>query len=475
MILDTKERPLDILGGVVIRQVTPVETASSAEIGITQYMGEEQTNIETSSESRQMTESRNAWVPVLAGRERAIAEAVIERLAIDLREEIYRGRGVHSSGVLAGVRQPWLAGGLAGVALFYSYLYLVAKDEKYRDFVEELLVEAVQRALRTPHLQGLMSGLVGVAWAVQHCSSICWGESPTACDEIDDRLWQMLRGPHDWRYRHDLFSGLAGVVVYAAERMPRVVAADCLALIVRQLESTAAHSDDGVFWLRYDRVHGESEKRDLAETGVAHGSGSVIGALAVASAVASSTPGLTCLLERSVQWLVGHRNRTQGGHEFPAVVSSPHDLIPQQVSWCYGDLGLAAVLRTAADATDRAGWREVAFDVAESIAQRCLAGAYRGDGCLCHGAAGYAQVFSRFFNGSGHARFRRYARAWARRLLEIRAIEGGLAGYHFVVPRDVEASAGFLRGAAGVGLTLLASCSDVTPRWDRALLLSCGE
>ena len=69
------------------------------------------------------------------------------------------------------------------------------------------------------------------------------------------------------------------------------------------------------------------------------------------------------------------------------------------------------------------------------------------------------------------------ARTWAERALAMRRPGEGIGGFLALVPdarleRGWNSDPGFLTGAAGVGLALLAAASPVEPAWDRALL--CG-
>ncbi|HEY0994083.1 MAG TPA: hypothetical protein VGD80_43805, partial [Kofleriaceae bacterium] len=72
---------------------------------------------------------------------------------------------------------------------------------------------------------------------------------------------------------------------------------------------------------------------------------------------------------------------------------------------------------------------------------------------------------------------------WLIRVLEMRratldAGHAGVAGFRaLVTPRwdaasELRDEPGFLWGAAGIGLALLAAISDIEPSWDRLLLLS---
>src|SRR5262249_52612323 len=74
------------------------------------------------------------------------------------------------------------------------------------------------------------------------------------------------------------------------------------------------------------------------------------------------------------------------------------------------------------------------------------------------------------------------ARYWFRQTLAFRRPGEGTAGFAPYLPElpggEDEAaglpdsSAGFLAGAAGIGLALLAASSEVEPEWDRVLLCS---
>jgi hypothetical protein len=119
------------------------------------------------------------------------------------------------------------------------------------------------------------------------------------------------------------------------------------------------------------------------------------------------------------------------------------------------------------------------------------------DAGLCHGAAGVAHVFNRLFQMTGEEQLAATARAWVNVVLDmpgrpaasillprsklfgqsLQMPADGVAGYsawtytealgwHWIADR------GFLTGAAGIGLTLLAAIGRREPTWDRVLLLS---
>jgi hypothetical protein len=99
------------------------------------------------------------------------------------------------------------------------------------------------------------------------------------------------------------------------------------------------------------------------------------------------------------------------------------------------------------------------------------------DAGLCHGAAGDAHLFNRLYQATGDPAFAEAARHWYERALDLRRPDEGFAGFPSWGPdRDRKmtwiADAGFLTGAAGVGLAMLAATTPIEPQWDRLLLVS---
>jgi len=96
---------------------------------------------------------------------------------------------------------------------------------------------------------------------------------------------------------------------------------------------------------------------------------------------------------------------------------------------------------------------------------------------LCHGALGLAHLYNRIYQAGGEELFADAARLWYRLGLEMHkpagkddGIEARVAGQDW---RSLwAADAGFLTGAAGIGLALLAAVTSVEPEWDRLLLVA---
>jgi hypothetical protein len=128
-------------------------------------------------------------------------------------------------------------------------------------------------------------------------------------------------------------------------------------------------------------------------------------------------------------------------------------------------------------AFNREDWCDTAQDLALAAAGRPPAMSGVVDAGLCHGAAGLAHVFNRLFQASGEERLAAAARQWFRHVLEMPAHPDGIAGFAAWTHTDASGwhwhpDRGFLTGAAGIGLALMAAVGAQEPAWDRVLLLS---
>jgi lantibiotic modifying enzyme len=121
-----------------------------------------------------------------------------------------------------------------------------------------------------------------------------------------------------------------------------------------------------------------------------------------------------------------------------------------------------------ADAVGEVPWDREALAFARRAAGRGAADSGVVNPGLRQGAAGIAHLCNRLFQATGEEPFADAARAGFGRVLETRRRDEGIGGF--------KADPGFLNGAAGIGLALLAAISSVEPAWDRllpALIPSC--
>jgi lantibiotic modifying enzyme len=372
---------------------------------------------------------------------------------------------------------PGLASGHAGRALFYAYLAAASGAEAGRALAH--LDAACEALAREPLGPDLYAGFTGVAWTLRHLAGVLPG-APLAADateEIDGALLDLLDGP--WTGPYDLVTGLAGIGVYALERPPGTpvegAAASCLERVVDRLAAAAVTKEAGAAWFTLPELLPEHQRREAPagyfNLGVAHGVPGVLPVLAGCAAAGVARESARRLLEAAAAWLLAQEQPAAADSAFASWLGPGIAPQPSRLAWCYGDAGVAAALFAAARAAGRSDWEAAALRVARRAAALPAERAGVRDAALCHGAAGLGHLFHRLHQATGDEALAEAAGRWLLAVLGMRRPGRGIGGFRSWEPsrggwRD---EAGFLTGAAGIGLALLAALSPVAPDWDRVL------
>jgi hypothetical protein len=380
-----------------------------------------------------------------------------------------------------------LAGGTAGQALLHAYLHLHSGDERQADRAAELLEAAATALASTVMMPGLYSGFTGVAWTVEHLQGRLFEADPDDDPnlEIDEALLSFLDSSQE-PDEYDLIIGFTGIGVYARERLPRPSGVALLDKVIARLAAQAETGPEGTTWYtppaRLPEWQREIHPNGLYNLGVAHGMPAVVALLALAAAKANAADKpadrVRPLLDGAVAWLLAHQLPPGSGSCFGSSFYPGAETVPSRLAWCYGDPGVAAALLLAAQATGQPDWEREALAIAHSTLTRPEEKSGVRDPGLCHGAAGLAHLYNRLWQSTGDEAFATAARFWIERTLALRTPGEEIAGFRAWRidvaggPGTWQAEPGFLEGATGIGLALLAAVSTVEPEWDRILMLS---
>lgn len=429
------------------------------------------------------------WQPLLEGSTADAAREVVDEIAAALP-----AADSWTPDTLNDVsRVSWKAGiaaGAAGKALFYTYLGLERgrreepSAEAASDLALELLDRATEGVAEVPMGEGLFTGFTGIAWANDHLRGRLYeSEGDDANREVDEALLELLE-THRPRAEYDLINGLVGIGTYALEGLPRSTALRCLEKVIERLAEKAERparpegpAAPGAAWFsppeNLPAFQLEGYPNGFFNLGASHGMAGVVGLLgaACASGVGSARP----LLDEAMAWLLRRRQPAGTAFCFPHFFHPDSEPMMSRLAWCYGDPGLAVTLLVAARGAGEPEWEKAAVDTAVSAATRPYELSRIRDAGLCHGSAGIAHLFNRLYQATGEPRLADAARFWFDWTLQFRQSGNGVAGFRSwntdtAGGESWRSDAGFLEGAAGVGLALLAATSPVEPEWDRLLL-----
>lgn len=360
--------------------------------------------------------------------------------------------------------------GSSGIAILYAELHAESGEQADADTALAFLDRALEKAADENPTALLYPGTVGVGWTLAYLEGTLVDPDPD--DNDVDALVAQALAASTWP-SPDLIRGVVGTGVYLLERERPADA------VVRRLEAMAEEKPDGVTWFVPPEICLPDRRamfpQGYYDVGMAHGQAGMVALLA--HLAKAGTDGAEQLLQRSVDWLLAQRLPDDAGSRYPGLVDATgRPPSGTRLAWCYGDPGVAVALLAAADALKDDALRDEALDLALSCAARGEHESGIVDAPLCHGSVGLAHVFHRLYRGLGDERLADAARHWVERTLAWRHPGEPVGGYGSMRPPDegegleYQPSGGFLEGAAGVGLALLAAVSEHAPDWDLLLL-----
>ncbi|MEO8699567.1 MAG: lanthionine synthetase LanC family protein [Kofleriaceae bacterium] len=389
------------------------------------------------------------WRPLIETvTERAAIAEVIRSIALDLDTW-------HAS-------QPVAGDAHADRAVLRAYLARDATLEDPDDVMTASLIAAIEAATAGA---GLFGGIARTAWTVAHLTG--GDQADGVCTAIETALLRILDGDGA---EYELVSGIAGFGILALERRESETGARLATRVVDRLEQLVrperAWFTPAALLPAWQRAEAPDGYWNL---GVAHGIPGAIAVLARFVTAGLEVERAARLVDGAVEYLLAAAP-ARTGDRYPAWLPVVH-AAPCRVSWCYGDLGVAIALLSAAIARHRDDWRELAIGLARGMAERPFPDASVVDAGLCHGTAGAAHLFNRLHQATGVDVFRSTARAWLDRTLAIRTA-GAIGGFPAFEHQTgaLRPAADLLGGAPGIALALHAAITDVEPAWDRLLV-----
>jgi hypothetical protein len=281
---------------------------------------------------------------------------------------------------------------------------------------------------------------------------------------------------------YDLIDGLAGLGCYALTRLSDPTGVACLEGVIDQLALTAQQTSQGIAWFTNPATVIERAKKNFPpgafHLGMAHGLAGVVALLAASVPAGIRADTTQRLLEGSVSFLLAHR-AFDGKGTFPRGIVNGQRLSIPTYTWCWGDSGIALALLEASLAMSNSAWREAATTVMRDLAAWAPWLTGRQDCSLCHGWAGIAHSYNRFFQATGEKEFAETARTLYGEVVRQQQTGIGIGGYQFLKSRGDDDNIlawkdapGLLTGSAGVCAALASACTDLAPTWDQPLYVA---
>jgi len=401
-----------------------------------------------------------------------------------------------------------LANGSCGLALLAGYLDEIQPAQGWDRLAHSYLQIAVEGVENMTHTNkfGLFSGLTGIAFVATYLSKN-FTRYTKLLDALDAKILSHSTRMSEYIEKQengmptsafDLIEGAIGVGAYLlftkkeAENATLKTLLTALVSKATDCEGLLKYSTPRnlqVGWKNDYYAHGG------LDCGIAHGITGLLSFLSLAKINDVIVEGQTDAIRTVAEFLLDNKMKDTGGVEWPGVVplklAESKELescciedgsgnilhlskIQMQADvndmWCYGNSGVARAMFLAGEAINNRKYVDSAISSMSAVYDRAL-GANGTNSIFCHGTAGLLQVTLRFLNDTDLEMFDVGARELRRQLLT-QHDPSTLLGYkNRVDGGKQEDNCGVLEGTAGIALALLASSSNVDPKWDRIFLL----
>ena len=433
----------------------------------------------------------NSWVPLIPSGHNMAADAweSISAILKDVVEQRYLSHAL-----------PWMHSPYED-AILLAYMAFGASDPVWRRRCIDRLNNTIELGIGQPPTVSVFRGLCGLGWTVEHISRLLKEQMPQAQapfapiefqsdsseedlnEEVDAAVINRLLSLKKNLCAFDLLNGLVGYGVYFLERWPSGYSERGLRLVVVALNEIAETMPTGITtWRTVPDVLPHQERKlwpdGYYNLGVAHGVPGVVHFLWQVTKTGLELRTVSRLLDGALMWLIGQAGSDKRRLRFKAWVSPGGKSSDARPVWCYGDLGVAAVLLQVARESGDDALNTLVREMLDTCLQLPIESYHIQDAGLCHGASGVAHMYNRIYQHSGDPRFRDAALSWYEQLLRMFSAGTGFGGYTMYAATGPggtpvrEPWPGFLGGSIGVALALLAAVTPVEPCWDRLMLLS---
>src|SRR6218665_3566121 len=367
--------------------------------------------------------------------------------------------------------QPGLLNGNGGQCLYFAYLNAYQQTDAYNDAIGQLLENSFtainDRDLNTT---SFCTGISGVLWTIWFLNKEGFAELDDYFEDIMPVLETALE--NDSKISNfDFLHGATGLAYYLSHISQHTQ--PLLEAYLKNLGEKGEEDENTFKWLGQIK-HGDS-MRPVYNLSLSHGLASIVIVLCAMQEQMPEKEQAGRLIKKAIHYLCLQKEiPTTADDSFFPNYASTEKQERSRLGWCYGDLGTAfAFLKAGQTLNDPSMTDEAISLMLHNTKRRDIQKAFVAHAGICHGAAGVAHMFNRFYQHTGREEFKETALYWLRQTLAMATFKDGIAGFKtYDGPDGWKNDSSLLDGVAGIGLALLGFVSDTEPRWDRCLLLS---
>ncbi len=372
-----------------------------------------------------------------------------------------------------------LFSGKSGIALFLFHIYDFSKDAKYLDCAHFFLEKAFEDINSGKSLPTFCSGIAGVSWVINYLAgkSYIGDENLEVLIDLDDYLHKSMikyAGNDDFDFLH----GATGLALYFISRIKSGdKRSEYLADYVSMLKDHSVYNEYNKTYKRLSPVlKGESEYTSVYNLSMAHGSSSIISVLSKYYALGKNDTEVRDLISGYCRYLLNAENKEkyENGSMFPSYVNTDGSVLSGgRLGWCYGDLSNGLALLHAYNALENKDYCDKSLEIfLNSTERKDLKTQLIRDACMCHGAAGLAEIFQAAGEHFDRKELIDSATYWRDTTLDFYFNDNNIKGFSQFTLEGMKFEYGLLEGIAGIGMTLLSYLKPGNNKWRELFLIS---
>jgi len=370
-----------------------------------------------------------------------------------------------------------LLAGTSGIALFIAYYdRIIRQNNSLNPRVVEILEHNIKCIDSGNRIHSICNGISGFGWLCEHLRKMgtLSQEDVEFLDDLDPFLYDRMMVDIKRGY-YDYLHGALGVGTYFLSRFEKKGVPAYLNDLLTGLENSSIPCENGrIKWISLlDHKTG----REGYNISLSHGMSGIAAFLIRLHHLDFEKGRVERLLFGTILYILDQMTYVEGNLSyFPShSKESGEGNNYSRLGWCYGDLGIACVLRRAAIALKKTEWENTALEVLYHNAdRRNLQENLINDAGFCHGSVGIAHVFLNLYSSTRVEKFRETVDYWLHITLQMAKHPNGLAGFkawHTEEHGGFENVDSFLEGIAGIGMVLLSYLKKSEILWGESVML----
>jgi len=371
-----------------------------------------------------------------------------------------------------------LLAGTSGIALFIAYYdRIILQSNSLNPRVIEILEHNIKCIDSGNRAHSICSGISGFGWLCEHLRKMGMlnQEDVEFLDDLDPFLYnRMMVDIKQGNY--DYLHGALGVGTYFLARLEKKDVPTYLHDLLAEVENSGILSENG--GIKWISLLDHKTGREGYNISLSHGMSSIAAFLIRLHHLNFEKARVDKLLLGTILYILDQMTSVESNISyFPShSKESSEGNNYSRLGWCYGDLGIACILRRVAIALKKPEWENTALEVlCHNADRRNIQENLINDAGFCHGSAGIAHVFLNLYLSTRVEKFKETVDYWLHITLQMAKHPDGLAGFkawHSEGQRGFENVDSFLEGIAGIGMVLLSYLKNDEILWDECVMLS---